>query len=60
MKDDLVHVEMVYDKTKGYGTKIHCINCSERATVYIPYGELIKDYLKDKKCPDCKCVGVLY
>ena len=60
----LMHVG-VYDYAdeslqKGYAEMIHCNNCKWFRTVYIPKGEKIKDYLKDKYCERCNCIGVLY
>ena len=60
MKEGFTRVGLVYDQTKGYATNIHCLNCSECDTIYIPYGETIKNYLDNKECPHCKCKGVLY
>ncbi len=54
-------VGLTFDKTQqGYITKIDCLNCHNRESIYVPFGITIKDYLIDKKCPGCKCEGVLY
>lgn len=47
-------------KQLGYGEMIHCNNCNHFISVYIPFGKIKKDYLSDKPCERCKCVGVLY
>lgn len=47
-------------KQKGYAEMIHCKNCHWFDSIYIPFGITIKDYLKDKACERCKCIGVLY
>ncbi len=48
------------DRQQGYAEMIHCINCADFLTVYIPHGIKKKDYLSDKPCQRCKCVGTLY
>ena len=47
-------------KILGYVEMIHCTNCAYFITVYIPFGKTKKDYLDDKPCERCKCVGTLY
>ena len=57
---ELKHVGLDFDQTKGYAHMYHCKNCASFKTIYIPYKIEIKDYLLDKACERCKCVGVLY
>jgi hypothetical protein len=57
---ELTRVGLQYDKTKGYSEMIHCSNCNWFCSIYIPYENKVKDYLKDKKCVRCQCVGVLF
>jgi len=47
-------------KQKGYAESISCINCNWHDSIYIPFGVKRKDYLCDKSCERCKCVGTLY
>lgn len=56
----LIHVGLVYDRTKGYAEHISCTNCNWFDTIYIPYGIKRKEYLKDKICERCKCKETLY
>lgn len=38
-----------------YVAYIGCYNCGWQDTVHVPKGITIKEYQKDKICPDCGC-----
>lgn len=46
------------NENKTYNVIIHCDNCKEYRSVYIPFGMTVKEYSLHYKCSNCGCDGL--
>ena len=44
------------EKDTNYTVDIVCKNCLEEEEYEIPFGKTVKEFLKGKKCENCKCL----
>ena len=68
--DEILHIfarqaqiKEIIKNTKTYTIFIKCTNCTSKQEQYkkheIPLGKIAKKYLKNKRCPNCKCKKTL-